>query len=1268
MSIYNHMIAKDVSFIPVVIFGCVKLPETSLLTRLCIQAYACSPIGRYELLIDKRSRFIPEAVMMTLEKQAIEKSGYRFPGRRFNRTNGLAIIALAATLWMLFASRQIYGQVDQGAITGTVQDSTGAVVSGATVTLTDTDTGLVLQAKTDRSGIYTFSPLKIGDYKISTTAPGFQTTTQENLRVQVQERLNVQLTLQPGAVTKTVTVSSAPPLLQSQSGAVGVTMSTRTINTTPLAQRNWVYMAQLSAGVVPSTGTRGGGTGDFEANGVPAEQNNFILDGVDNNVNIVDFMNGATYAVAPPPDALSEFQLQTADFSAQFGHSAGAVLQATVKSGTNHIHGNVWEYFRNTNMDAKNWNATINPPYHMNQFGATLGFPILKNKLFYFGDVQATRIAFSNPDTVTVPTPLMRKGNFSELLNPSLTGNSEATYLYQPNSNMGSYGGGPDLLMCNGAQNVFCPNKIDQKTLKILNLYPLPNANGGKTYNNLVENLKTNNNVFQWDQRVDWNISTKDQTYARYSYANTQNALTPPLGPILDGTGNYAGTQESYLSENFMLSETHEFSPTLINELRFAYNYGHYQNLQANHNIDVASQLGLGGMPFGPGYPNNGGLPQVSLNNAITTFGSHGNDPSVEGQNIYQILDNVTKILDNHTLKFGVALQNIRVSFLQPPASRGTYGYTGEYTGVTGVSNTGFGVADFLANQMNNAGITNMTTFHQEQRYDSAYAEDNWRVTPKITANFGVRYDFFQPYRDLGGLMANWVPLTESIGTGTGEYLIPTQSRNVPLSPVFLGLLNQDHVSLVYDSNQRLSNSQKTNFAPRLGIAYQIDPRTVVRAGYGIFYGGLQSVGAAPNLGVNYPFELHALLSAVSCTAGTTCPSLTNAATNYVGAPDVTLENGLSNQISAGILNFITQPVVNGRDTSIHTPYTMSWNLAIQHAFTNDTSATLAYVGNAGRHLETELGSNPPLAMEAPGINTQSVTPFPQFSDSEILNYSAMSNYNSLQATLQKRYSNGFNYLASYTWGHALTNDTDPLGGGVSYRNDALVPIGYEYSNSNYDVRQRISVNLLYDLPFGIGRAHMNHSRVADAIAGGWSASLTFEAQTGTPFTVSTSNISTPSGVSAWAIKVADPFKAGGSPPPSNPSITCPAHVRNPTNWYNPCAFANPPNAAVIPSKGPGSQITDLGQILRFTGGRTNVVAGPGFQRVNMSLFKNFLTWGGQYLQLRGDAFNLTNTPAFSTPSTTNNNNTGGLITGVVSFQANTPDARFFQVAAKYYF
>jgi hypothetical protein len=340
------------------------------------------------------------------------------------------------------------GQVDQGAITGSVQDPSGAIIPGANVTITSIDTGLVLERTTNASGNYIFSPLKIGNYKVSATAPGFQ-TSQENVHLDIQQRLNVVLALKPGAVSESVTVTATAPLEQTQDASVGQVIDAQTINDTPLNGRNWVYIAQLTAGVTPPFGnTRGSGSGDFVANGQNAEQNNFILDGVDNNTNLIDFLNGSSYVVRPPPDALAEFNLQTSDFSAEFGHSAGAVVNASIKSGTNHVHGDLWEYFRNTNLDAQNWNAMSKGPYHQNQFGATLGFPIWKDHLFYFGDMEVNRISIANPSNTSVPTALMRKGDFSDLLNPSLTGQNEPIQLYQPNS------GGTTKLSCNGKNTV----------------------------------------------------------------------------------------------------------------------------------------------------------------------------------------------------------------------------------------------------------------------------------------------------------------------------------------------------------------------------------------------------------------------------------------------------------------------------------------------------------------------------------------------------------------------------------------------------------------------------------------------------------------------------------------------------------------------------------------------------------------------------------------------------------------------------------------------
>ena len=1166
-------------------------------------------------------------------------------------------------LCLLLIAGSASAQVDQGAITGTVTDNTGAIVPDAQVTLRATDTGLTLQNKSNGSGSYTFSPIKIGNYTVSAFAPGFQTTTRQNLHVDVQQRLQVNLALSPGQVSQTVTVSGGVALLQTQSSAVGQVIDTKTINETPLNGRNWVYIAQLTAGVAPPFGnTRGSGSGDFVANGQRAEQNNFILDGVDNNTNLVDFLNGSSFVMRPPPDALAEFNLQTSNFSAEFGHSAGAVMNASIKSGTNQIHGDLWEYVRNTSLDAQNWNALTIPPYHQNQFGATLGFPIWKNKLFYFGDIEANRISIGQTNVLNTPTPLMRQGNFSELLNSNLTGQSPAQ-LYQPNS-----GDVTRPLTCNGQPNTFCASQIDPVALKILNMYPAPNANGGKTYSNLVENVSRSDNTIQWDQRLDWNISPKDQTYARYSYLHDIILNALPLGPILDGSG-YGGERDFIFSQNFMLSETHIFTPSLTNEFRFGYNWNHSAYKQANaDNPTAASSLGLGGVPaLGPGQY---GLPLGYFpQGGIQQWGSVGTNN--ETQNVYQILDNVTKILGNHSLRFGVSFQAVRFSYLYAPASLGQYYFgggsnhgQGVYTGIPGDSNTGYDVADFLAGQANYADITNAPNIRDAQWYDSAYAQDDWKVSPKLTLNLGLRYDYYQPYKEIGGLQANFIPTAPlGIGTGSGIYQLPTAARNVDLGEAFLNTLAKDNVTVQYTDNERLANAQKTNFAPRIGFAYQAHPNTVFRGGFGIFYGGLMAQGNT-NIGANFPFSNSANFYAPTCAIGN-CPSLAN-------SKGITLETGLVPQISGGFQNFVSFPGFHATDVDIKTPYTMNYSFSMQRALSNDLAATISYVGNLSRHLSLYGAPNTPPGLFAPGTNTNPYQPFPDLGGIGQIHYAGVSTYNSLQAKMEKRYSHGLSFLTTYTWAHALDDASDAAGNftAISNRNQALIPFIDEYTNSVYDIRHRFTINGNYELPVGRGKAFLHDSRLVDETIGGWSSSLTFAAQTGTPFTVSPNN-STAANGSARAILVRDPFSAGGSPDPSNPDVTCAPKTRTKANWYNPCAFANPLPGNLIGTAGYPSVITDKQTAIAFLGGRSNNVYGPGYYQVNMSLFKNFPTWREQYLQFRADGFNVLNHPTLANPNqsgTSNDNSNGGNITGPKTFQNNTPDARFFQLSLKYAF
>lgn len=1162
-----------------------------------------------------------------------------------------ALMIIALLCAGLIAPRRVFGQADQGSISGVVQDTSGAVIAHAKVTLTSVDTGLVLRTVTGAEGIYTFSPIKIGNYSVSVSAPGFAVTTQQDIHVDLQAKVNVPFTLNPGSVSQSVTVSTAPPLVQTESGSIGQVVSTRTINSMPLNGRNAVYVAQMAPGVVQGVGGRGVGTGDFTANGQRPTENNFILDGIDNNTAVPDFLNGSSFVVNPPPDALAEFNVQTSNYSAELGHSAGAVMNTSVKSGTNQIHGSLWEYVRNTDLDAQDWEAKTIPAYHENQFGATLGGPIVKDKLFFFGYAEANRIVFGQTFTQSVPSALMRQGNFSELLNPSLTSTGTAITLYQPGS------AGTQPLQCSGQQNVMCAGSIDSVAQAVLNLYPLPNTNGANLYNNYVNNTNAVSNTWQWGTRVDWNISAKDQAFLRFSYLNQPANYPAPLGAVLDGGTYGADGNITNQADNGAFSESHFFSPTLINEFRFGYNYGNFGFKQAEFsNTDLATSLGMGGVPGGGLL--GGGLPLVSLS-GITGFGQPGYYPNHKSEDVYEFLDNVTKIAGSHSLKAGLLLQSVRFPFFSPPNARGTYTYSGFFTSLPGKSNTGFGVADFLENQMASATVPQYQHLDFSHWTRGAYIQDDWRLNRKLTLNLGLRYDNFQPLKEVGGKFANFYLVPQAPGKGTATLTYTRAQQNTPLSSGFTSLLAANNVPINYSGNSELVNGQNANFAPRVGFAYSHDAKTVLRGGFGLFFGGVENTGG-PETMQNYPFQFTA-----NFPRGTTCvPG--NCATD-----GITLENGFSTILSAGLTNDIATPSFAGSQPNIKNPYTESYNLALQRALTNNMVATISYVGNETRHLVVNINLNSPMALIDPRVSSQTVEPFPAFGSAGINVYAGVSTYNAMQASLEKRYANGLSFIATYALAHSIDDASQPLGG-TGYRGVNLIGLLNDYADSQADVRNRVTFNGYYELPFGQGKKFLSHGGVLNAIVGGWIDDLQFTAQSGFPFAVGTNlGGAGPNGGSANAIVAADPFKAGGTPNSTNPSISCAATTRNPTHWYNPCAFANPPlafpNASVSGSPVSTTQIVGT-TALPYLGGRFNTVHGPGFERVNTSLFKDFKVFRESQIELRADIFNVLNTPSFGNPSTTSDAATGGKITGPRTFQNFTPDARFIQLSGKFVF
>jgi hypothetical protein len=1169
-------------------------------------------------------------------------------------------------LLLIGGAMRASAQADQGSIVGLVQDPTGASVPNAAVTLTNTDDGLVLHAVTDSSGNYFFSPLKIGAYKVEVSSPGFNTTVQQNIHVHVQDRVEADVMLKIGSADTQVEVSTSPPLLQTENSSTGQIIEAKTINETPLNGRNWVFIAQLTAGVAPASGSRGSKGGDFEANGQRAEQNNYIMDGVDNNVNVVDFFNGASYVVRPPPDALAEFKVQTGSYSSEFGHSAGAVVNASIRSGTNQIHGSFWEYIRNDAFDVREFFQGNLPiaKYRQNQFGATLGIPILKNKLFFFGDLEANRIIFGATHSgLQVPTALMRTGDFSELLTPALVNGKNQIQLYVPNATAG----GTTPVPGNRLDQV--PGlTLDPVALRILSLFPAPNTGvPGLTYNNFTQQTADTDNTFQWDTRVDANITNKDQIFGRFSYNHEPSNFPPPFGNLLDGGGFGATGQVVALGENFAGSYSHEFNPSLLNEFRFGYNYGHFDGLQANaNNPTAASNLGLGGIPYAA---NQGGLPSFNVG-GLSGFGSPTFYATNEYENVYQILDNLTKVLGNHTIKVGVDIQRIRFSTSQPTQPRGSYNFNGLFTSQPGTPNTGYGVADFLTNNMNSSAISNVFTSDDVRFNRAGYAQDDWKVSPRLTVNYGLRYDYSTPYLERHDNQAAFIPTSApTAGNSTGVYRLPSSKRNVFLPVAFTSLLAADNITLEYTDNRYLVKPQKSNLAPRVGFSLKATDKLVAHGGFGIFFGGLESTGYYPNLGENFPFEFDSTFSSSGCSYQGACAN-----------NGFTLERGFTDALATGLLNSISQPSLRGSEPNVRTPYSEQYNLTFNYGVTNSTVASIGYVGAVSRHLIVFPNPNGQVAVtpsnfsgytDPQGRHVNPFQPFPHFGGVSFTAYDGSSNYNSLQTTLEQRATRDLSFLVAYTYAHSLDNAPTPLGSTADggYRATNVIGINADYSNSPFDVRHRFTVNANYQLPVGYGKHFLNNRSIVSEVIGGFSSSFVFRAQTGEPITIGPNTFVGVSGGNAYANKVGNPFATGGTPPPGNPAASCPTKVHTIQHWYNPCAFANPKQDDLGYTGGKysdGKAIPNavFGQAaLPYLGAPRNQTYGPGYVRVDMSLFKDFHIFREAGLRFRADAFNLLNTPAYGDPSTANDSADGGKISGPRFFQANTPDSRFFQFA-----
>jgi hypothetical protein len=1136
---------------------------------------------------------------------------------RPKRLAPLPSIAVVTALFFSGASVS-FAQVDAGAILGTVKDSSGAVVPSAKVTLTNDDTGLVVTTTTGGSGEYTFSPIKIGHYSLAAELKGFQRVEHTHVTVQVQQRVVVDFVLPPGQMTQTVEVSAAPPALQTQEASVGQVIGEKSINDLPLNGRNFTFLARLSAGVTQGQqDTRGlGASGSFSANGSRPAQNNYLLDGIDNNTNLVDFLNGTAFAVRPPIDALAEFKVQTNDYSAEFGRAAGAILNATIKSGTNQFHGTAWEFLRNDALDAANFfensGGLKKGKYRQNQFGASLGGPLWRNKTFFFVDYEGTRIRQAIPYVSSVPTALERSSGYANLSELLSQGGTRTDVLgrtfplgqvFDPSTTRAV---GSGFVRDPFPGNILPANRLDPNGIKLLDLYPAPNNPG--LFNNYASNPVQSNDVNQYDVRVDQNFSDKDSLFARVSYSDNPQLIPGPFPGIADGGAFYTGDQ-SATAINAVVSETHSFSPNLVNEIRVGYNRLATDRVQPFANtLGIPEQFGIQGVPQ---VASNGGLGGIDIQ-GLNGLGSSDYIPSIEYSNTYQFTDNLTKHLGRHSLKVGYEFQRLRFSILQPPQGRGHWSYSGLYTDIpTQISgNTGLaqllltptpgtvpGAANFVGGA-DNIAASNIANTDQKHNYSGLYFQDDFQVTPKLTVNLGLRWEYFGQLIELYGAQSNFLP--SGVPGKPSEFLLTKQRCNTPLSPEFVAATVADNIKTVCSDVPGLGHSQLSNFSPRVGFAYQLTPKLVVRGGYGFFYGGFEN--SVVETYVDFPFQFSLGYPNLVPNAPVTFPNGT------IG----TLETGLT---AIPLTSDAVQPSgvsFTGEDYHMKTPYTQGYNLTFQYQLSANDTVQAGYVGNTVRHLGVYTPPNAPGELLPPGLNQYDFAPYPDFQTNfTYTSFAANSFYNSLQLNYERRFNNGLSMLANFTWSKCRTDAVDVLNQTAltGYRAPRLPGFGIQgdYGLCEFDVPKAFHFSGSYDLPVGHGRKYLANSRgIVDALLGGWGTNWILTLQDGQPGTVPCA-ITTTSGFGCNALLV--------------PNQDVYAHNRSVDQWLNPAAFASPPVATTVGQ----SDYSPLG-------GAPSQFLGPGYHRLDFSLFKSFRITERTRIEFRSEFFNLTNTPNFSLP------------------------------------
>ena len=1065
-------------------------------------------------------------------------------------------------------------QIDTASLTGQVTDPQGAVVAGARVVATNQTTGITVETTTNSDGYFTFTSLRPSIYTIEASQANFKTSSRKDYELNIGQKSRLDLTLSVGDASAIVDVTAeTQSLLQREDASLGNVVDNRRVTTLPLPQRSWDDLLTQVAGTQgdpyteQSGGTASGRTGSVNIHGIRSLYNNFILDGQDNNSISTNVQEFSTQVSRPSIDSLGEFKVITSQFSADTGRAAGGVVSVTTKSGGNDFHGLAYEYLRNRVFDANDFFSNRlgrkRPQRVQNQFGGNLGGPIWKNRAFFFADYEGTRIRQGVLRIATVPVATEKAGNFaSRLGNPVTVGGNQIPIFNCNGTSSGQFVRTGQIF--NPNSRTLCPNpnfnpnqaasltnlpyfpqayagntisNIDPVSARFAALFPNPTLGG--TSNNFARTPTLSDDGDRFTTRLDYKINSKNDIFGRYAYGKRDRFVPGFFGGLADGTDTSAWGLTTVKTHALVTGWNYTISANVFNQFRFGYNQADATSTQEPFAEGDSSS-------YIRGLPNvgQGGIPAIVIAGYSPRLGSADFLPKFQKSKQFQFTNTTTVIRGAHTIRFGPDIMApLKLDYIDVPGTRGRFDFAAAYTSYLGVAGTGNALADFLAGTPINVLLTNSSVVRQRRYMYSFFGQDDWKVTPKLTLNLGLRYDFGSPSFEADNRLANFNPQAAFAATNQTQALAS------------LTLASDGSLQ-----NRSLIKPDRNNFAPRFGFAYSVNDKFVVRGGYGLYYNLIDRIGSEDQIALNPP-------NIINFNTRTDAPGSAVAG--------VTLSGGLpANLLNPNNIQIRNIQVRAGKPDA-QTPYIQQMSIGVQYQFGNDWFAETNYVHTKGTKLYTLRDLNQPLP------NTPNSRPFPQFGLVEYRDDNGISNYDGFETTLDKRFSDGYTIRAVYTLSQSKDNSGEHLtSGGSSSLPDNSRDLTNWYGPSDFDVRHRFVVNGIWELPFGKSKQFFK-SGIAGAILGGWDLTGCLNVRSGRPFTVTQSG--DPLKLGALSTQLADLV---GDPNVANQTVD---------NFFNTAAFApltgtatrfglQPRNSL----RGPGFASLDMAIHRRFNLGREN--------------------------------------------------------------------------------